>query len=139
MEQEKEDSDGNVLKANQANLSPRQLKDRIPKELLSAILHALNDPSRRVRLEAAVGIMTLGLLNTNAIKVLDDVLNDGTSQEKWIAAKCLAKHGYCNTAIIGELISCLSADSIIKHEKATLYLRELSKQTVTIYSTDLVC
>ena len=139
MEQEKEDSDGNVLKANQANLSPRQLKDRIPKELLSAILHALNDPSRRVRLEAAVGIMTLGLLNTNAIKVLDDVLNDGTSQEKWIAAKCLAKHGYCNTAIVGELISCRSADSIIKHEKATLYLRELSKQTVTIYSTDLVC
>ncbi|EDV22770.1 uncharacterized protein TRIADDRAFT_58673 [Trichoplax adhaerens] len=129
-----DEEDEDISQANQKNLSPRALKDRIPKELLGAIMSALTDPSRRVRLEAAVGIMTLGLLNTNAKKVLDEVLSDGTSEEKWIAAKCLAKHGYCNTAIISELIGCLSADSIIKHEKATLYLRELSKQTSIINS-----
>ncbi|XP_015194728.2 HEAT repeat-containing protein 4 [Lepisosteus oculatus] len=110
----------------------------VPEELQPLLLSALEDPSDRVRLAAALCQYVMGTANRQARNILHSVLQQdlaGVGADSWAAAQCLALEGDTSIAVIQRLLSQLyEGEAHSDREQATVLLASLSKSTTLVRS-----
>ncbi|NP_001171770.1 HEAT repeat-containing protein 4-like [Saccoglossus kowalevskii] len=107
----------------------------LPDKLLACVEKALYDTASRVRITAAIALYTLNTPSTEATRILNKVLRDGDSPERWAASQCLAHAGVCDSFVVGELIQQIfTTDDMVQYEQAMSLLCKLSSQSNIVHS-----
>ncbi|XP_074091867.1 HEAT repeat-containing protein 4 isoform X2 [Macrotis lagotis] len=107
----------------------------IPEELQSVLKEALSDKNATVRMAAAVCHYTIQAHDSEAQKIMEDVLAMGNDADSWAAAQCLALDGIASLAVVKRLLYQLFCRKDKETEEQTcLLLSHLSKKTSLIHT-----